>query len=90
MNHSIQVFQAEILDDSHYYNTNALSHYATLSLEDVVTMVEEGILEPIGSSPEFWMFSLRDFQRSRVISKLKRDLGVNFEGAAIIVDLLEK
>jgi chaperone modulatory protein CbpM len=89
MTQAIQIFQAEILNEEDLHNTQALCHYAMLTLEDIVTMVEEGILEPKGSSPDFWLFSLRDFRRSRIISRLRSDLGVNLEGAAVIVELLE-
>jgi chaperone modulatory protein CbpM len=89
MTQAIQIFQAEVLCEDDLHNTQALCHYAMLTLEDVISMVEEGILEPKGSSPEFWMFSLRDFQRSRIISRLRNDLGANLEGAAVIAELLE-
>lgn len=83
------VLQGDLLDDHCYHNTHDVCRYAMVSFEELFSMVDEGILEPEGSVPDEWIFSMRDFLRSRIVAQLQHDLGVNLAGAAIIINLLE-
>lgn len=56
----------------------------------VVSLVEAGVIEPRGAAPEAWAFPASDIVRVRAVTRLVRDLDVNLEGAAVIVDLLEE
>ena len=47
-----------------------------------------GVIEPRGSAPEAWAFPATDLVRVRAVARLVRDLDVNLEGAAVIVDLI--
>jgi chaperone modulatory protein CbpM len=51
-------------------------------------LVEAGLLEP--AEPGSGWFTGAAAQRLRRMLRLRRDLGVNLVGAAIIVDLLER
>ena len=79
-NQAIAIIHAEVLDESDYHNANELCRYATVTLADLISMVEEGILEPRGTTPEVWQFTLRDFNRTRIIARLQHDLGINLPG----------
>lgn len=72
-----------------------------LSLEDlcrfcqadeawVVELVEEGALEPAGSSPRHWVFEGVAIARAKRARRLNRDLGINAAGVALVLDLLEE
>ena len=84
------VLQGDLLDNHRYHNTQDVCRYAMLSIEELFSMVDEGILEPSGEAPDEWLFSMRDFIRSRLVSRLQHDLGVNLPGAAVIINLLEE
>jgi chaperone modulatory protein CbpM len=86
---TLAIIHAEILDEFDFHNANELCRDAAVTLADLVSMVEEGILEPRGTEPEMWQFTLRDFNRTRIIARLQHDLGINLPGAALIVELLE-
>ena len=60
--------------------------------EDVVIieMVEEGVLTPVGQAPAQWRFSGLHLQHAKVAVRLQRDLGVNLQGAALALQLLEE
>jgi len=56
----------------------------------VASLVEAGVIDPRGAAPEAWAFPASDLVRVRAVSRLVRDLDVNLEGAAVIVDLIEE
>ena len=62
------------------------------AIDDVVIieMVEEGVLVPAGESPAQWRFSGLHLQHAKVAVRLQRDLGVNLQGAALALQLLEE
>ncbi len=62
------------------------------AMDDVVIieMVEEGVLTPAGQTPAQWRFSGLHLQHARVAVRLQRDLGVNLQGAALALQLLEE
>ena len=53
-------------------------------------MVEWGLLEVEGNSPEEWRFDARALRRAQTAFRLQADLGVNLAGAAVIVELLDE
>lgn len=56
----------------------------------VTSLVEAGVIEPRGTAPEAWSFPASDLVRVRAVTRLVRDLDVNLEGAAVILDLIEE
>jgi curved DNA-binding protein len=58
--------------------------------ETIIELVEEGVVEPDGSSPADWYFSGVAVRRARIVLRLQRDLGVNLAGAALALQLLEE
>ena len=58
--------------------------------EYVTEMVQEGVIEPMGRRPEEWRFNGKTLVRARRALRLVRDLGVNWAGAALALDLLER
>lgn len=61
-----------------------------VAAEQLLDMVGEGMLEPLGSDPREWRFSARDLSRVRCAVRLQRDLGTNLAGAALALDLMEE
>ncbi|MGE0624810.1 MAG: chaperone modulator CbpM [Pseudomonadales bacterium] len=55
----------------------------------VVEMVEEGVIEPIADQAD-WRFHGEALLRAKRALRLVRDLGVNWPGAALALDLLEE
>ena len=56
----------------------------------IIEMVEEGVLTPAGEAPAQWRFSGLHLQHAKVAVRLQRDLGVNLQGAALALQLLEE
>jgi len=60
------------------------------SAEWVIQLVEVGVLEPINYQETHWRFAGYSLQRARTAMRLQRDLGVNFAGIALALNLLEE
>jgi chaperone modulatory protein CbpM len=56
----------------------------------VISLVEEGIIEPDGKELQLWRFSGVSLVRVRSALRLQRDLGVNLAGVALALDLIEE
>lgn len=56
----------------------------------IIEMVEEGVLTPAGQAPAQWRFSGLHLQHAKVAVRLQRDLGVNLQGAALALQLLDE
>lgn len=56
----------------------------------VIDMVEHGVLEPEGASTQTWRFHGISISRARKASRLRRDLGINTAGLAMVLSLLEE
>ena len=56
----------------------------------VISLVEEGIIEPQGEDMRLWRFSGASLVRARSALRIQRDLGVNLAGIALILDLVEE
>lgn len=56
----------------------------------VIELVEQGVLEPVGSEVDNWQFVGTSIVRAKKARRLNRDLGVNVAGVALVLDLLEE
>ncbi|MGV6857335.1 MAG: chaperone modulator CbpM [bacterium] len=67
-----------------------LSRACSQNAEWIIELVDEGILEPHGSTSLQWCFSPTELQRATVASRLQRDLGINLPGIALVLDLMDE
>jgi chaperone modulatory protein CbpM len=58
--------------------------------EQIRVWVVEGVLEPIGSSPQEWRFTGPSLRRARLALTLARELEINPPGVALALDLLDE
>lgn len=84
------VIQGEIIDQQLRLDIGEVAARAHVQDTFVIELVDCGVLEPFGLEQEQWQFSGTDLHRLRSIVRLIRDLDVNVEGAAVILDLLEE
>ena len=55
----------------------------------VIRMVDEGVIEPLGQRPS-WRFPGDAVVRAQRALRLVRDLDINWPGAALALDLLDR
>jgi DNA-binding transcriptional MerR regulator len=56
----------------------------------ITHFVEYGLLEPITRTGTQWLFDPACIARLRTIERLRRDLGANLPGIAVILNLLDR
>ncbi|NNM00535.1 MAG: MerR family transcriptional regulator [Gammaproteobacteria bacterium] len=67
-----------------------LCRVCAVPAEDVIELVEQGIIDPLGGETGRWRFRSVAIRRVRCAVQLHRDLGVNWAGAALALELLEE
>jgi chaperone modulatory protein CbpM len=77
--------------DEAYLSCEQLAHAAGISMVTLARLMRLGLVEPAPNPRGLAStFSMATASRLRRMLRLHRDLGVNFTGAAIIVDLVER
>jgi DNA-binding transcriptional MerR regulator len=67
-----------------------LAQAAHLHPDLVESFVDFGLLEPVRRDGQRLLFDMKAVLRVRAIQRLRRDLGVNLAGVAIILDLTDR
>jgi chaperone modulatory protein CbpM len=65
--------------------------HTQLTTADVVEMVDVGMLEPVEMTGliDEYRFLPHNLRRARMAKRLMRDMGINLNGIAMIIDLIE-
>lgn len=91
MNKELQpTVAAQILDEEDLLSLAQLCRLCRVPAEQVLELVDQGIIEPRGREHTSWVFHVTSVRRVRCALHLRRDLGVNWAGAALAVELLEE
>lgn len=80
----------EVIDEQATFTLAELCRCCAVEAEHIEQLVEQGILEPSGQQGLHWSFTAASVKRTRITLNLQRDLGVNLEGAALALELLER
>ena len=86
----IRIQQGQITDDQIMLNLVQLCNKCNLSPDLIIEMVEEGIVDPIGTSKTKWRFSFSELENVRKIIRIRNDLKVNLARAALALQLLDR
>jgi chaperone modulatory protein CbpM len=86
----ISALRGSVVEDELMLTTVELSRAVHADEASIELWVSEGVLQPIGTSPEQWRFSGRSLSRVRVAMRLARDLELNASGVALALDLLDE
>jgi chaperone modulatory protein CbpM len=84
------LIRALLLDDSVEFSLAELCAACCVSEEQLVEIVAEGVVEPVGGDREQWRFSGVALTRIQRVMRLQQDFGVNLPGAALALELLEE
>ena len=92
---NIKTYRGQLIEDETLISVDELCHHCRVEVEEVVTLVQEGILDPSEEvvrleRVQAWQFHISSVRRVRTVVHLQRDLGVNLAGAALAVELLDR
>jgi chaperone modulatory protein CbpM len=85
----IPLHEGRVVDDEEI-SLMQLSHICQLPPQFVIELVDEGILEPDGTSVSSWRFSYSVVERVKTVARFQHDLHVNLPGAALALELLDQ
>ena len=88
--HGMTTLEGMLLDEHASLTLSELCRTTGLHAEALISMVEEGLVEPQGGAPGEWRFTGECVYRLHVAVRLQRDLQINLAGAALALDLLEE
>lgn len=80
----------ELLEVDVEFTLSEMCHACGVESAEVVKLVDEGVLEPIGPNRNRWRFPGVSLQRARKALRLQQDLGVNAAGAALALELIDE
>lgn len=89
-NELLPLLTGEVLEDDLELTLSDLCRVCRVPAEQVFELVEEGIVEPVGRDVACWRFHGTSVRRIRCALHLRRDLGVNWAGAALAMQLLDE
>jgi chaperone modulatory protein CbpM len=78
-----------ILDDESFKLTDIVT-ICHVKENQIIELVEYGILEPEGEAQEAWAFSAKNLARAQKALRLQKDLEINLAGIAMILELLDE
>jgi len=90
MMNTLTIASGIIVEESAVFTLNELSDACGKPAKWILALVDEGIIEPVGSDLKDWKFSGHCLRRARIVQHLEADLRVNLAGAALAVELLEE
>ncbi len=62
----------------------------SVSRQTLIQVVEEGIVEPPGESPQHWLFDTRMVTVAKKACRLHDDLGIEWAGVALALQLMDE
>lgn len=84
------LLSGELIDEDMELSLAELCRACRVPAEQIVELVSEGVIEPLGQGPRHWRFHAISVRRVQCALRLERDLGVNLAGAALALELLEE
>jgi len=90
----LQVVDSFVVEDIAELTLEDLCRACAAQADIIIELVSEGVIDnmatPQDVPPEHWRFTGLHLHRAKVALRLQRDLGVNFAGAALALDLMDE
>ena len=90
----LQVVDSFVVEDITELTLEDLCRACTAQADIIIELVTEGVIDNMpmqqDAPPEHWRFTGLHLHRAKVAMRLHRDLGVNFAGAALALQLMDE
>jgi chaperone modulatory protein CbpM len=81
-------FDAVVVEGDTAFTLPALCRACGLESTQLMALVDEGVLDPVGQSPQDWLFDGSSLRTALAARRLMRDLDMDLAGVAMVLDLL--
>jgi chaperone modulatory protein CbpM len=85
-----QIVKTVVVEEEMRFNLAELSYACGATQAEITVLVEEGVLQPVGETPDRWSFYGASLRRARVALRLARDLEMPASGTAVVLELLDE
>ncbi|MBT3813501.1 MAG: MerR family transcriptional regulator [Gammaproteobacteria bacterium] len=91
-NEITRLLSGAIVEEDSHVSFNQLCHCCSLSEEQIISMIEHGIIEPLEPllTSSYWQFSGGCIIRIQTAVRLQHDLEINLAGTALALELLDE
>ena len=79
-----------VVEDEIELSLDDLSRACRADMQQLVALVQEGVLAPAGNEPPEWRFGGPSLRRARAALRLSRDLQLDPHAVAVVLDLLDE
>lgn len=87
---SLSVIHGVLVEKEIQFTLIELSRACHANIDQLVILVDEGVLTPSGDNPRDWRFGGSTLRRARTALRLTRDLELTAAGTALVLDLLDQ
>ncbi|MGD8639040.1 MAG: chaperone modulator CbpM [Gammaproteobacteria bacterium] len=86
----LPIVSGEVLEEDVILSMADLCRVCHLTVDEIYILVDEGIVEPVEDNRPHWRFYGTCVRRVHRAIQLRSDLGVNWAGAALALDLIDE
>ena len=84
------VLTGTVIDERTEVTLDDISLFCSVRREQIVALVEEGVLEPKSDDSKEWRFAGHSLRRAAKALRLQQDLEIDLAAVALVLDLLEQ
>lgn len=84
------ILSGEIVENETRLSLQQLCDTCSVETEYIISLVNQGCIEPTGTEQSRWRFSGISIRRVNKAKRLQQDLGVNPAGAALVIELIDE
>ena len=84
------ILTGDIVENETRLSLQQLCDTCSVETEYIITLVNQGCIEPVGVEQSHWRFSGISIRRVQKAKRLQQDLGINPAGVALVIDLIDE
>ncbi|MDH3349876.1 MAG: chaperone modulator CbpM [Desulfobulbaceae bacterium] len=84
------ILTGTIIDEESFCSAHEVCNICNTTMDKLRAIINEGVVEPRGTSPNSWRFNSSDISKIYTTVRLQRDLQINLAGCALALELLEE
>ena len=84
------ILSGYILEDETRMTLRQLCDACAVRADYIIELVDEGFIEPSGVERSHWCFNGVTIRRVQKAKRLQHDLGINFAGVALAIELIDE
>jgi chaperone modulatory protein CbpM len=84
------ILAGTIVDETTEVTLDELTTFCSVRREQIIALVEEGVLAPKGGDSNDWRFAGHSLRRAAKAIRLQQDLEIDLAALGLVLDLLEQ